>query len=151
MDDERVKQLREEFGDKPGLPLLLYLDLPEEEVERWQDNQPIVFALSARLSTLVREVLDTCSYDDKYGLDDDAARAIRLLVSLSVDQQKALEPVMESYIAMFFRMRDAREAGGIASSQPFTDPFLATAKDDDIDVEAAIQFASDFLRFPTAE
>ena len=103
MDAEHIKRLRDDMEhESPGLPVVLYLDLPAAQVYEWQSQYCNVMALNRRLSQLIVELLDTCAAGEGEGtgLQDEAARAISLLVGMGPDRQAFLAPMLETVSQM---------------------------------------------------
>lgn len=103
MDPEHIKRLRDDNEhESPGLPLVLYLDLPASNVEEWQTQYCNVMALNRRLSQLIVELLDTCAVGEGEGdgLQDEAARALSLLAGMGPDRQAFLAPMLETVSQM---------------------------------------------------
>lgn len=90
MDADHVYNLRHEYqSTTPGLPLVLYLDLPPEKAEEWQLHKYTVMALNRTLSQAVAFLLDSAVEDELAGLNDEAVRAIRFLLRFTVTEQSA--------------------------------------------------------------
>jgi hypothetical protein len=101
MDQEHIARLRNPYDEtNPGLPLVLYLDLPPAIVEEWLSKFCTVMALNRRVSQVIVELLDAAGDGEGDGLEDTAARSLNLLTGMSVDQQAFLVPLLESLIQM---------------------------------------------------
>ena len=102
MDSEHVDNLRNPYHEtEPGLPLVLYLDLPVEEVQHWQKTFCTVLALNRRLSKDIKRLLEEAADDETDGLQDNAAGAFRLLLSFGVKWQAASAPLLEGLMLSF--------------------------------------------------
>lgn len=93
MTNEEIDGLR---NTNRGLPLVLYLDLSDEETDKWLEDDccTVRRRLSLALLKLIREAWG----DDGKGLSDEASRAIELLVSCGPDRQAFIGPAIEGLL-----------------------------------------------------
>lgn len=91
------QRIRDEQIDSGGIAVVLYLDVGEDVLDAWMEGAaPQVFALERATSRALWRLLDDPGVTP---LDDEATRAITLLLDCGTDRQAWLGALLEGLLA----------------------------------------------------
>lgn len=99
MDNARGTELRGGNVPRAGLALVLYLELPEDEVQEW-DRRCNVFAVDGATAGTIRAALAGATEDSVLGLEDEAARATGLFANAGPDSQAFAVGIIEALVSL---------------------------------------------------
>jgi hypothetical protein len=99
MNQARSNELRGSNVQRTGLALVLYLELPEDEVQEW-DRRCNVFAVDGATAGTIRAALADATEDSVLGLEDEAARATSLFASAGPDSQAFAVGLIEALVSL---------------------------------------------------
>jgi hypothetical protein len=115
MDQARIEELRSGATQRSGLALVLYLDLPDADLEKWA-NRCNVLAVDGSTAADIEAVLDVATEATVSGIEDEAARAISLFASAGPDSQAFAIGLIEALVSLTAAKRDALSGFNVFAS-----------------------------------
>jgi hypothetical protein len=99
MAEDSVDRLRANDNGSDGLALVLYLDLPQEEVRKWKDRTTVL-AVATPLAREFARILSEADGTSVAALEDEAARATNLFVNAGPDLQAFAAGLVEALVSL---------------------------------------------------